>query len=85
MGCSNLSKEEWEAVRTLAGDRNIVIKKVDKALCVVIWDRNDYITEAESQLKNNKFIKKFLLNTIRYVTLLLKLIVSLKILGEVGV
>ena len=26
---SNLSKEEWEAVRTLAHDRNIVIKKAD--------------------------------------------------------
>ena len=45
---SNLSKEEWEAVRTLADDRNIVIKKADKGSCVVIWDRNDYITDAES-------------------------------------
>ena len=52
MGYSNLSKEEWETVRTLADDRNIVIKKADKGSCVVIWDRNDYITEAESQLKN---------------------------------
>ena len=33
---SNLSKEEWEAVRTLADDRNIVIKKADKDSCVVI-------------------------------------------------
>ena len=49
---SNLSKEEWEAVRTLADDRNIVIKKTDKGSRVVIWDRNDYITEADSQLEN---------------------------------
>ena len=55
---SNLSKEEWEAVRTLADDRNIVIKKADKDSCVVIWDRNDYITEAESQLKNELVYKK---------------------------
>ena len=58
MGYSNLSKEECEAVRTLADDRNIVIKKADNALCVVIWDRNDYITEAESQLKNELVYKK---------------------------
>ena len=45
---SNLSKEEWEAVRTLADDRNIVVKKADKGSFVVIWDRNDYITDAES-------------------------------------
>ena len=55
---SNLSKEEWEAVRTLADDRNIVIKKADKGSCVVIWDRNDYITDAESQLKNELVHKK---------------------------
>ena len=48
LGYSNLSKEEWEAVRTLAGDCNIVIKKADKCSRVVIWDRNDYITQAES-------------------------------------
>ena len=35
---SNLSQEEWKAVRSLVDDRNIVIGS-----CVVIWDRNDYI------------------------------------------
>ena len=84
-GYSNLSIEEWGAVRTLADDLNIVIKKVDKGSCVVIWDRYDYITEAESQLKNEQVYKKFLLNRICYVTLSLKVMVSLKILGEVGV
>ena len=33
---SNLSKEEWQALRSLAKDRNIVIKKADKGSCVVI-------------------------------------------------
>ena len=33
--------------------------------CIVIWDRNDYITEAETQLKNELvYKKKFLLNRI---------------------
>ena len=58
LGYSNLSKEEWEAVRTLADDRNIVIKKADKGLCAIIWDRNAGITEAESQLKNELVYKK---------------------------
>ena len=58
MGYSNLSKDEWEAVRTLGDDRDIVIKKANKGSCVVIWDRNDYITEAESQLKKELVHKK---------------------------
>ena len=42
----------------MANDRNIVIKKADTGSCVVIWDRNDYITEAKSQLKNEIVYKK---------------------------
>ena len=57
LGYSNLSKEEWEAVRTLADDSNIVIKKADKGSCVVIWDRSDYITEAESHFRNELVYK----------------------------
>ena len=34
----------------LADDRSIVVKKADKGSTVVIWDRNDYILEAEKQL-----------------------------------
>ena len=39
-------------MRALANDRSIVIKKADKDLCVVVWDRNDYIAEEEKQLKD---------------------------------
>ena len=46
-------------MRTLADDRNIVNKKAEKGLCVVIWDRNDYITESESQLKSEQVYTKF--------------------------
>ena len=45
-------------MRTLADDRNIVIKKADKRSCVVIWDKYDYITEAESQPKNEQVYQK---------------------------
>ena len=49
---SILSKEEWRAIRSLADDRSIVIKKADKGSCVVVWDRNDYVLEAEKQLSD---------------------------------
>ena len=49
LGYSNFSKEDWQAMRALANDRSIVIKKADKGSSVVIWDRNDYIAEAEKQ------------------------------------
>ena len=49
---SNLSKEEWVAMRSFADDRSIVIKKADKGSCIVVWDRNDYLREAEKQLKD---------------------------------
>ena len=44
---SNLSQEEWQVVRSLADNRSIVIKKADKGSCVVVWDRFDYVKEAE--------------------------------------
>ena len=49
---SNLSKEEWIAMRSLADDRSIVIKKADKCLSIVVWDRNDYLREADKQLED---------------------------------
>ena len=54
LGYSNLSKLEWEAIRSLAGDGSIVIKKADKGSCMVVWDRLDYLMEAEKQLKDRK-------------------------------
>ena len=48
----NLSKEEWLAMRGLAGDRNIIIKPADKGSCVVLWDREDYLAEAKKQLQD---------------------------------
>ena len=53
----NLSKEEWLAMRGLAEDPNIIIKPADKGSCVVIWDREDYIAEADRQLKIMKLTK----------------------------
>ena len=46
--------DEWNAIRFLADHRNIIIKKVDKRSCIVIWGRNDYLMEAEKQLSDKK-------------------------------
>lgn len=37
-------------MKSLANDRSMVIKKVDKRSCEVAWDREDYIAEALRQL-----------------------------------
>ena len=44
--------EEWDDIRSLVDDKNIVIKRADKVSLIVIWDRNDYVKEAEIQLSN---------------------------------
>ena len=54
---SNMSSEEWKALKGLADDRSIVIKKADKGSCVVVWCREDYIMEAERQFEDNKVYK----------------------------
>ena len=48
----NLSKEEWLVMRGLAEDQNIINKPADKGSCVVLWDREDYLAEAENQLQD---------------------------------
>ena len=53
----NFSREEWKALRDLAEDKSIVIKSADKGSCVVIWDREDYLKEADRQLSDNKIYR----------------------------
>ena len=49
---SNLPKEEWRPIRSLGDDRSVFIKKVNKDLCIVVWDRSHYVLETEKQLSN---------------------------------
>ena len=39
-------------MRALAEHRNIIIKPADKGSCVVLWDGEDYLAEAEKQLQD---------------------------------
>ena len=59
---SNTSKEEWQAIRALADDCTIVIKRADKGSCVVAWDRMDYLLEAEKQLSDTNVYKSVKFN-----------------------
>ena len=42
-------------MRSLADDKKIVIKKADKGLRVVVWDRDYYLLQAERQLRMRRF------------------------------
>lgn len=46
---SNLSKEEWNAIRYLADDRNIILEKAEKGSLIVIWGKNNYVMKAQKQ------------------------------------
>ena len=39
-------------MRHLQRDRNVIIKPADKGSALVIWDRRDYLKEAEKQLSD---------------------------------
>ena len=59
---SNLCKDEWQAVRSLANDRNIVIKKTGKGSSIVIWYPLDYIMEAEKRISDKAIDKDVTFN-----------------------
>ena len=49
---SNLTKEERQAIYSLRDDTLIIIKEADKGSGIVVWDREDYLAEARTQLKD---------------------------------
>ena len=51
---SNLTLEEIAALDSLKNNHDIVIKPADKGGAVVIWEKSDYIKEAERQLNNQR-------------------------------
>ena len=55
---SNTSKEEWHAVKDLADDRTIIIKKADDGSCVVVWDTMEYLLEDEKQFSDTTVYKR---------------------------
>ena len=49
-GFNNLTSDERKALYSLKNDKSIIIKGADKGSAVIVWDREDYIKEADSQL-----------------------------------
>ena len=54
----NVTKEERNAINSLRNDASIIIKEADKGSGIVIWDREDYLKEAESQLGDENVYEK---------------------------
>ena len=54
----NLTKSEREALKNLSEDKSIIIKPADKGSAVVVWDREDYIKEAQKQLDDQNVYRK---------------------------
>ena len=52
MSYSNLTKGERNALHFLHDDPSIIIKEADKGSAVVVWDREDYLKAANSQLSD---------------------------------
>ena len=54
----NVTKEERNAIESLRNDTSIIIKEADKGSGIVVWDREDYLREAESQLGDTNVYEK---------------------------
>ena len=50
---NNLTSKEQQALYDLNNNKNIVFKGANKESVVVVWDKEDYIKEAEKQLGNS--------------------------------
>ena len=55
---NNLTNSERKALYDLKNDKSIVIKSADKFSAVVVWDREDYIKEAEKQLGDEEVFEE---------------------------
>ena len=51
-------KDKFKALYHLKNDKNIEIKSADKSSAVVVWDREDYIIEAEKKLGDVEFYEE---------------------------
>ena len=55
---SNLTKDERLELNSLKDDTSNIIKDAEKGSGVVLWDREDYLKEAEKQLSDKKIYEQ---------------------------
>ena len=63
-------------MRSLAEDRDIIIKTADKGSCVVVWGREDYLAEGYKQLTDTSLTFKSRSTMINYYLNLQKRVTS---------
>ena len=49
----NLTKEEYQSIKSLRNHPDIIIKPADKGSAIVIQDKEYYVKEGERQLHND--------------------------------
>ena len=54
----NLAREERDALYNLMNDTSIIIKAADKGSAIVVWDKEDYMKDAHSQLLDTQVYTK---------------------------
>ena len=59
-------------MRSLENDKSVVIKPADKGSAVVVWNRTDYLKEAERQLRDDKTYEESRIKEIDQVELVEK-------------
>lgn len=65
----------------MANDINILINKIYKKFCVVVWGRNDYLLEAKMQLSDanvTEMLVTLKIFSVSYRKLIIKLLAVLK-------
>ena len=55
---SNLTKEEWKAMKKLKEDEDIVVLPADKGKCLVVMDKEEYIKKMEEKLDDQTTYKR---------------------------
>ena len=85
---SNLSAEEWKALRALAADKTVVIKAADKGSSVAVWDRSDNLQETSRQFQDKninedvRFSENILIDLVERSSKIFKCLCSHKLISE---
>ena len=55
---SNLTSDEWKAMKTLREDEKILVLPADKGKCLVVMDKEEYIRKMEEKLSDQSTYKQ---------------------------
>ena len=81
---SNVTKEERQAIDSLRNDPTIIIKEADKGSGIVIWDREDYLKEAQKQLGETEVYEKLVGDAVSPLIKVVKdCLAKIKIRGDI--